>query len=528
MHQSHLTISSLYDALHKVVLSCQCPVTGNHYIPSETIHENITWPVVKELLPLTYARRFLPCWDYNLVSKIQGARKVIAILLLISHSNAIESLLFEELTDEDLPLSQNANGAYLLSLGSEKIFRAFKTWEPGARAMFLEKQWMVLEPKLRLDATPPVNIQLDTHSALKLAFDSCVKVTKTEDSTTHVYKGVLRPEHQHGLNNSGDVGPVCVAVKKFVDKAAFKQERTVLDMIYSKHIKNDHLIRHLVICHGISCIIFPWADGGDLWDFWKRDCPREQCDFLWCLGQMAGLAHALKDLHDGNLRHGDLKPMNILHFWENGAGILKIADVGVSRAHTTVTGLRKGKTTTSASTPTYQGPEAYKSNLPRSRRYDCWSMGCIILEFVVWLLYDFRALESFWGALDHESYGYYRLKKPACEFQVAKPSEKADVHPTVGLAMECLRADPRSAGTALEALVNLVEGGLLKIDPEDRLEASDLHERLRAIFECAQKDSTYLVKKDAISPAVPEIFDRPPVSSDPESTMQQNSCTQNS
>ncbi|PMD57283.1 kinase-like protein [Hyaloscypha bicolor E] len=503
-----MSTRSLYEELEERI----CPLTGHKYLGNlESLSKIITWPSVQKSLNPSFGRRWLwlPYWDSSPENKIPGARKVIAILVRAGQSKTIETLLSEDLTDADLPLSQK--GSDLQSASRDKVFTCFRTWEPGAVERFLEKQWVVLEPFMQLNSETAINVQLEGQCALSLAFYACVEVTKDKESTAHVFKATEKPKA---------AGEVYVAVKKFEQRRtdAFVKERDMLKAIQEKGISNAHLIKHLAICEDVPCIIFPWADGGDLGEYWQRESPRTQDEFLWSLGQMVGLVDALKDLHKGKCRHGDLKPANILYFTENGVGVLKIADVGVSRVHEKETALRRGVTTTSASTKVYEGPEV-NAKIPRSRLYDCWSMGCIILEFVLWLLYDFKAIESFLAARLSESHGYYRLVANAPNIE---PLDNTEVHPAVYEAMKLLREDPRCVGTALEALVNLVDHKMLMIKPKQRREAADLHQELRAILGNAEKNPSYLVRSDQPVPHVPPIFSQPPLSfhSDQGSTFQ--------
>jgi serine/threonine protein kinase len=287
-------------------------------------------------------------------------------------------------------------------------------------------------------------------------------------------------------------------------------------MIEDLRISNEHLVRHLAFCDEAQCFIFPWADGGDLGDFWQRECPRKLEDFLWSLKQMVGLAHALEDLHKlGDCRHGDLKPANILHFTEGGVGILKIADFGVSKVHHTKTTARNSATITSAFSRGYEGPEAstvYKDQNPaepRSRRYDCWSMGCIILEFVIWLLYDFRALDSFGQFRDSPDPTYYHIASDTT-IKNAVPQRILVVHPEVSKAMKCLRDDKRCKDKALESLVKLVGDNLLKISYKQRLESAELHEKLQVMLDKVKKNPSDLVNLGIGPPNPrPKIFDQP-------------------
>ncbi|CZR58815.1 uncharacterized protein PAC_08707 [Phialocephala subalpina] len=531
---------SLYKMLNSAKV--QCRLTYNRYIPWNCIDQFITWPLVElELLPHTPALQ-----KRNVENILQRAKRVIAIVALITHKDAIErlllELLFDGLTDDDLPLSLKGgnedsyddDGTILESLGSKKVFKSFATWDEQDLDRFLETQWMVIRPPLRLDDDTPANIQVDKLLPLGSAFASWTKIDKNSN-TAHVYKVELSLDHKLGLKDKvvrnsqpsssctdncmqPNPRPSYVAIKIFepkisdaLQKSSFDTEREVLDKIISKHILNDHLIRHLATCEQLQCIIFPWADGGDLADFWKRE---RECstpyDFIWSIGQMVGLAHALKDLHEGNIRHGDMKPVNILLFRENGVFKLKIADVGISRAHTKDTCDRTGGTKTSASTRFYEGPEVLSTNSPMSRLYDCWSMGCIILEFVVWMAYGSTALENFWHSWDLEQERrYYRLRVGTSS-QSTNPREKAEVHSNVLRAIRCLRNDPRYPGTALEALVDIVDKHLLQINPEARLSAADLHKRLQGILDNTGSGSLRQLNIGALRPSIPEIFNRPP------------------
>ena len=65
--------------------------------------------------------------------------------------------------------------------------------------------------------------------------------------------------------------------------------------------------------------------------------------------------------------------------------------------HLNDTGIRKHASSSQFGTRAYEPPEAVTRLLaPRSRLYDIWSFGCVMLEFVVWLLYGHRGLDEFW------------------------------------------------------------------------------------------------------------------------------------
>ncbi|KAH8725098.1 heterokaryon incompatibility protein-domain-containing protein [Phaeosphaeriaceae sp. PMI808] len=92
----------------------------------------------------------------------------------------------------------------------------------------------------------------------------------------------------------------------------------------------------------------------------------------------------------------------------------------------------------------------------RSRRYDIWSMGCIYLEFIIWLLYGFTELEKFNRALAlGDNKGFYELDS----------SKKPKLHKVVEAWVEHMKADRRCpANSALRLLLDHVVNRLLNTD----------------------------------------------------------------
>ena len=521
----------------------ECLLTRREYIRSDFIREVLTIERVKEELPNTWGRWLLPCWDWDLQDKVQQARKIIAILILLGKSEAIDDLLAEGLTDDDLPLRKKDDK--VISQCGKKAFTSFKTCRGSKelREMFLEAQWIVFAPTL--DFEPGRSVDIDLHPLSVLPFD-CDEPTTAGYSV--VYKARPWPSYCRGLDcnvsslcllwlyhanihcmKAGKEGKglVYVAIKKFNDASKhqrdshFRAELKNLNLI--NNIKNDHLIKHLAVCEHLQCIFFPWADGGDLRAFWKTHdlsvCRRTADVFHWAIQQITGLTEALAEIHKTGSRHGDLKPSNILHFTgaKSQFGILKIADFGVSRTHERATGFREAATITTASTYAYEAPEAYDPNLkrfPRSRRYDSWSMGCIILEFVIWLLYDYKALSSFEYAREFRDHAYYQPIPNSNPIVM-------EVHPMVKKAIKGLKVHPRFHNTTLEALVEMVESELLRVDPKKRLYAVDMHMKLKTILDATKKDLSSFARAADRAPITPSIFSNPPPPSPNKATYEQ-------
>lgn len=222
-------------------------------------------------------------------------------------------------------------------------------------------------------------------------------------------------------------------------------------------------------------VVFEWADGGNLSDFWKGH-PREELSaplIQWVIGQLHGLAQALRAAHfldNGfSFRHGDLKPANILWFrGGSGYGTLKIGDWGEAKLQEQVTALRHN-TTAGSGTVRYEPPETgLQSKLPegsrhvRSRLYDIWGFGCITLEFMIWLLYGHEELRRF-----NDSFGRYGNSDRFYEF-CDDPGNiaEAKVHGEVTRWMDHMENRHllcRPTETALGDLLQLVRTGLLVV-----------------------------------------------------------------
>jgi serine/threonine protein kinase len=97
-------------------------------------------------------------------------------------------------------------------------------------------------------------------------------------------------------------------------------------------------------------------------------------------------------------RHGDLKPENILFFIEphtdNTKGTLKIADFGQAQLNSKS---RKSKLQAGevAHSLAYRAPESDLQPKRISQSHDIWSLGCVYLEFITWMLGGAKLLRNF-------------------------------------------------------------------------------------------------------------------------------------
>ena len=245
-------------------------------------------------------------------------------------------------------------------------------------------------------------------------------------------------------------------------------------------------------------LMFEWADGGTLRNFWKtynRSVLTAGLVFS-AVRQIEGLANAVCKAHypdtfTTHFRHGDLKPENILWFKpkltsasddQEDIGTLKIADWGLAKEQYVVTVLRSVNTTTKFGTRRYEPPEEEtrlgiglqpghlapdstqnKKGKRRSRLYDIWALGCITLEFIVWLMYGEEGLDRFQNDFRGAQTGldpFYQIKLDAQGDAVAQ------VHEAAVVWMDHMANDPvcQPGETALGNLLEIVRHCLLVVD----------------------------------------------------------------
>ncbi|KAI0005739.1 kinase-like domain-containing protein [Xylariaceae sp. FL0662B] len=225
-----------------------------------------------------------------------------------------------------------------------------------------------------------------------------------------------------------------------------------------------------------------------------REAPSQEL-ILWTIRQMRGLSDALDWLHEANCRHGDLKPENILFFSQLGRqGHLVISDAGLAKVHILSTTERRTSTGTKMGTRRYEPPEVYLGihGQALSRAYDVWSMGCIFMEFLVWLLYgydEFRELnrlEKFWEVDVEEPQSY-----------ITVGTYQRDQFRVAGRVKEWLDKLSGSSveGTSLYELVQIIGSRLLVVHvgrentETQRATAHELSSRMDDIYRRALREA---------------------------------------
>ncbi|TGO26546.1 hypothetical protein BPAE_0057g00220 [Botrytis paeoniae] len=220
-----------------------------------------------------------------------------------------------------------------------------------------------------------------------------------------------------------------------------------------------------------------------------------------------------------NWRHGDIKPENILRFTtgqqDDELGILKLADLGRAQQHQFVTSMRHTKEKELWRTRWYEPPDLEKKNHEEaqgkiSRLFDIWSMGCVIFEAVLWLLYGHESHNVFLRAN-----GFPTGEKGATPYWRKRRDGSYELTEAVTGWMDHILEQDLERDNIIGDLIRLTRDRLLKIKlpPNSdfyakgfRTNAKDLKQQLGSILERARGDESYVFSgADRTSMSLPNL-----------------------
>ncbi|KAI1736807.1 kinase-like domain-containing protein [Xylaria scruposa] len=402
--------------LYEAMLSS---INGQDFVPLDQLNEIFTEEEVRSIL---HSVGLNGQSSSGLLRYIMDhAKKMFATVVFMDQPLLIQDLAFANLTDAHLPVGQDLWGedgesgdSYEVGairsyhsmsdkLNRESNLAVFRSWPPRTRYEFCDRQWLFLAPVFSEN-----NYKTYVHRKCPLPFLPPPEDPHEIKSSHHskVYKVSVHPAH---LKLSRGDQPN-IAIKELYPDTNDEYDAEAKTLAKLNHLSHPHLIKCIATFQHDRkhCFMFLWAGGGNLRQFWagENDLPRNLDLVLWVLQQMRGLASGLVSLHNfsnrENCRHGDLKPENILRFMdEHPFGRLVVTDLGSATFHDTGTAQRHVGTGAGYGTRRYEPPEAALSKRkPRSRRHDVWSIGCIFLEFLIWLLYKQSELARFIDGVD--------------------------------------------------------------------------------------------------------------------------------
>ncbi|KAL0942010.1 protein kinase [Colletotrichum truncatum] len=455
-------------------------IEGQHFIPISLVNELLTEQRVKEELMQSLSEASSHELDEicqqvcsqpnpNAASSSLRFLRVFAILVLIGRSADIREFIRSGISDKDLPLSekqlqQTRDG----ETSTERRAIDLPHWDSELKEKFVRYQWEINVPFFSQSESPSKIrfYKLDAKTILPFTND------KTPDSIYGGFSEVSKVKIHSSHHNFIGISPKSnLAVKRFKndDSGTFVEELRALQRFYRPQNRHHHLISPIATFQRGNkyFIMFEWAAGGDLRQFWKANKPpiRANAELdLWMVKQCLGLADALASIHKIHSskslygRHGDLKPENILCFEDADSPIrrtrLVISDVGLTRFHHSA----EGQHSEQRHTPTYRAPEFDLENGVTSRSYDIWSLGCLFLEFVTWYLTGssgiddkFTEVRTTEGLTDVPDDNYFLVKRDYVDDTL-----RAEVKPSVTKWINELRRHPNCV-PFLQRMLDVVE-----------------------------------------------------------------------
>jgi Protein kinase domain len=299
-----------------------------------------------------------------------------------------------------------------------------------------------------------------------------------------------------------------MACKSFTSSHMQQYEAKVKVLRLLERQQNPRLIKLLATYHwhDTYCILFPWAESNlqELWAYPSRWDDTSEVK-IWALEQMLGLVIGLDGIHRGTTysdtqvvqgRHGDLHPKNILVLKVLDElpeaplfGTLQIGDMGHTEFFAS---------TSTFSVPTntgiYEGPEC-ELGLPASPIYDIWSLGCIFLDFITWVLSGPAGRTQF--ALERQATTIIMGIESTDDyfFDIAysgKDAIGARLRPSVETWVTHLQQHESCQG-ALRSCLNLIQSSMLRIEPEVRLPTRELLPMFHSIVAQARSEKRALI-----------------------------------
>jgi serine/threonine protein kinase len=437
------------------------------------------------------------------------SRKLFAILVYLEKGSLITAFLDENITDSDLPLE-----APLARVGQENRGRLSKVFanRPSRDINdFCRVQWYLLAPIFnRLHE----HYELDDN--VVLPFIENGESSAQQGGYSEVWEVKIHPAH-HQLRSSLDFGKEpSFAVKRLFsrDPEEFKREVGMLRAV--SKLKHHHILELLVTYkfRGRYHLVFRYAKH-NLRQLWNSVPIADDAEWAaWSLTQMRGIASGLEQIHcftpssvrsslsptlawggssvivetgeERYCRHGDLKPENILLFagmeGDHEQGLLVIADFGLARFHRLESRSRVDPKTIGG-TATYAPPEVQLHGKV-SRAYDIWSLGCVYLEFVTWLVGGWQDLNTFGDVraeichdgLEDDTFFTVLNDNPR--------QSAANVRQGVQSWIKYLHEKPRCSAFIHEFL-DLISQQMLRVDPNERISSEQLNWKLTRMLERA-------------------------------------------
>ncbi|RBA09666.1 hypothetical protein FPRO05_05602 [Fusarium proliferatum] len=470
------------------------------------------------------------------------SRRILALLILTDKVTEVKRFIQQGINDSVLPLMlptadeikvRGLNAEHrVISLASpsmnHKLHECFSRFTDNQLDHFCTNQKLLSAPFFSF---PENNSKVCYYDLDFLDSDCVLPIMAVGEPIRGGNGSVQRIEIHHAHHNYRGGAEVpwrnSFAIKKLHihNEERFKKEVEALLKLSPKGNGKtlDHLV-HLELAYKYRdeyFLVFPWA-GGNLKEYWKAHDrnPNSYQDVIWFFKQCLGLATGLYRLHNlQNMaigaaanntdntaedilygRHGDLKPENILWFDDYHGDLhhLAICDFGSTEFNSIYSKSLVDPEKVRGYSKTYQPPDSHvEDNV--NQRFDIWSLGCVFLEFISWLLLGHdETVEGFPAERTRGNpVSAAVVYKEDRFFYIDHSDEKsgyklAKVNPGVLNWIRKLHHLP-SCPESIHKFLDLIQRHMLQPKPSNRNDCEGIRDKLREINESCV-DKTYATK----------------------------------
>ncbi|KAI0892490.1 kinase-like protein [Annulohypoxylon nitens] len=463
-------------------------------------------------------------------------RKIFGILSLINKQHSIKGFYDASISDGHLPVRQSGvgDGLKLIAKGLNdendlESMRCLDGWSGDDKELFYQRQWRLLSPFFGTGPNSAPFYALEDEIILPWTHCSPADTTGGNSDVSEIR---IHDAH-HGFYKGKD-GKFALKILHSSSKKVFEAEFEAL-----KKVKpHEHLVPVLAAFthQNRYYMIFPWAEGGNLHDFFsdirEPDKKTHETDH-WVIAQCYGLATALRHIHDISIpldldfhligsvqdpfypndeakvfgRHGDIKPSNVLLFpHENSKfGTLKICDFGLTIFHS-----EKSKSTDrilAGEKPlTYSAPEI-TDDVGISRKLDIWCLGCLYLDFITWLLLGPKGVSKFNENRfnEHGSEKNWSDDQFFKRIQIESAGSQPMIKESVINHILSLKSHHK-CNKYLERFLEIISVGMLITDYEQRIGSDILESNLKSLLEEYEDEIQHTTERQSShhTPQVPK------------------------
>ncbi|KAF4465391.1 serine threonine kinase [Fusarium albosuccineum] len=522
-----------------------------YFLPLDELCDILCRDVVRELLHQSFNKEDAEEMEFEILGRQANSvpaspmhRRIFAILILVEKVEMIQDLGRKGIDDTDLPfIFESGKPTWRVQSNKPEKRESFAHWPMKLAHDFCSHQQEVHVPFFKFPGDNICFYPLESNSTLPFLTNNQCAIS----GYSIVHRVSIHKAHHNYSGQTEMQKPRQFAVKKLhlADAEAYHKEVHVFEKLgiekteprSGENGREEKLSNHLIplllaYSHGKDYyLMFPWADG-NLKQFWevRQAKPSYYPEVLWFFNQCWGIARGLGKIHHlstvpkGTMdasnaaelvlagekewgRHGDVKPENILWFadYDGQENHLVISDFGLTRFNSAFSRSKVLQEQIQGFSGTYRPPDLHLDETI-TQKYDVWSLGCVLLEFVSWFLLGYKqTIDDFTKARVAAD----KLESPNAKedkFFVLiegegknKGKNGAEVKSSVIEWIKKLHSAP-CCTEPLHSVLDLIQYTMLVPAAQHRLSCDRVRNELREIFQRCESDEAYALKPTSAGP----------------------------